>query len=93
MLSVFKNINFKDSVSSITPCDVLLFCHDADRGVTLNQLPYSPLMDSLGDELKAEDIVASQYLCLGPSSPVHWHTIIRLHITAAIFGHYFKTSF
>lgn len=64
MLSVFKNINFKDSVSSITPCDVLLFCHDADRGVTLDQLPYSPLMDSLGDELKARG-----YCCQSVSLP------------------------
>ena len=64
MLSIFKNINFKDSVSSITPCDVLLFCHDADRGVTLNQLPYSPLMDSLGDELKARG-----YRCQSVSLP------------------------
>ena len=53
MLTLFKNINLKDSVSSITACDVLMFCHDADRGVTLSQLPYSPLMDSLGDELRA----------------------------------------
>lgn len=69
MLSVFKNINFKDSVSSITPCDVLLFCHDADRGVTLNQLPYSPLMDSLGDELTARG-----YRCQSISLP--WSKLI-----------------
>ena len=42
-----KTVNFKDTSKNLKKCDVLLFCHDADRGVTLNNKAYSPLIDSV----------------------------------------------
>ena len=49
-----KTVNFKDTSKNLKKCDVLLFCHDADRGVTLNNKAYSPLIDSVQDKLKIE---------------------------------------
>ena len=49
-----KTVNFKDTSKNLKKCDVLLFCHDADRGVTLNNKAYSPLIDSVRDKLEAE---------------------------------------
>jgi len=49
-----KTVNFKDTSKNLKKCDVLLFCHDANRGVTLNNKAYSPLIDSVQDKLKIE---------------------------------------
>lgn len=49
-----KTVNFKDTSKNLKKCDVLLFCHDADRGVTLNNKAYSPLIDSVQNKLKIE---------------------------------------
>lgn len=53
-----RRINLKDSLSSLRHADVLLFCHDADRGVALNGKAYSPLLDSIRD-----DLVERGYTC------------------------------
>jgi hypothetical protein len=42
---------FYSDLSKATVCDVLLFCHDNDRGLILNNSSYSPLIDSIFDEL------------------------------------------
>ncbi|MFT0849637.1 hypothetical protein VRY85_02500 [Achromobacter sp. F4_2707] len=47
-----RHINIKDTSKKIKKCDVLLFCHDADRGVDLNGKAYSPLIDSFREELE-----------------------------------------
>ena len=49
-----KTVNFKDTSKNLKKCDVLLFCHDVGRGVTLNNKAYSPLIDSVQDKLKIE---------------------------------------
>ena len=49
-----KTVNFKDTSKNLKKCDVLLFCHDADKGVTLNNKAYSPLIDSVQNKLKIE---------------------------------------
>ena len=50
--ALYTNINFNDSTSRLTACNVLLFCHDADRGIKLNGKAYSPLMDSVKEDLE-----------------------------------------
>ncbi len=45
-------IRFNDTTKRICPCDVLLFCQDVDRGISLNKKAYSPLMDSVRDDLE-----------------------------------------
>lgn len=47
---------FYSEISKIKKCDVLLFCHDVDRGLTLNGLAYSPLIDSIYEEFTREKI-------------------------------------
>lgn len=50
-----KTVNILDTSYELTSCDFLLFCHDGHRGVTLNNQPYSPLMDSLKDEIEEKN--------------------------------------
>lgn len=45
-----KNL-FLSEYWKLTKCDVLLYCHDNDRGLNLNKKAYSPLIDSVRDEL------------------------------------------
>lgn len=47
---------FYSEISKINRCDVLLFCHDADRSLTLNGLAYSPLIDPIYEELASKNI-------------------------------------
>jgi hypothetical protein len=51
---------FYSEISKINRCDVLLFCHDVDRGLTLGGLAYSPLIDSIYEELTREKIKCQQ---------------------------------
>lgn len=64
LIEILKSINFKDNINSITPCDVLFFCHDVDRGITLNNQAYSPLIDSIKDDLESKG-----YKCLSIAHP------------------------
>lgn len=54
VFSTLRNINLKDTSHTIKPCDFLLFCHDVDRGVSINRKAYSPLIDSLKDEIEKQ---------------------------------------
>lgn len=51
--SIFKAISFKDTSDAIVACDVLLFCHDVNRALTLNGQAYSPLLDSVKEEIES----------------------------------------
>lgn len=68
-LSVLTKINFKDTSSAIYLCDILLFCHDVDRGTSLNNKAYSPLIDSVKDQFEE-----AGYSCLSIAHP--WSKII-----------------
>lgn len=52
-LGIIKEINLKNNISRIEKCDFLLLCRDANRGVSLNGKAYSPLLDSVQDELNS----------------------------------------
>jgi len=52
IINKFRRIRFSDSISRLKKCDVLLFCHDADRGIELGNKAYSPLIDSMRAELE-----------------------------------------
>lgn len=54
--SQLKPHYFYSEISKIKRCDVLLFCHDVDRGLTLNGLAYSPLIDSIYEEFTRNKI-------------------------------------
>lgn len=54
--SQLKPHYFYSEISKINRCDVLLFCHDVDRGLILNGLAYSPLIDSIYEELANKNI-------------------------------------
>lgn len=68
-LNLLKVINFKDTINEIQSCDVLLFCHDADRGTSLNNKAYSPLIDSIKDKFEE-----AGYSCVSIAHP--WSKII-----------------
>ncbi len=63
---ILKRVVFWSEVlsASITPdnwkhldrCDVLLVCHDANRGYDYGGQAYAPLLDSLGDSLKQKGL-------------------------------------
>lgn len=56
LVNFFKIIDFSDTTKLLMPCDVLLFCHDVDRGVTLDNKAYSSLLDSTREELEARGL-------------------------------------
>ncbi|MBF4521108.1 hypothetical protein IS511_07975 [Acinetobacter towneri] len=69
ILNIFKIINFQDTFNEISSCDVLFFCHDVNRGVTLGNKAYSPLIDSVRQELEQKG-----YKCLTIANP--WSKMI-----------------
>ncbi|WP_313433283.1 hypothetical protein [Stutzerimonas nitrititolerans] len=52
-----KEFNLDDGYANIGSCDILFYCHDANRGVNLNGQAYSPLIDSLKDRFDAQGYV------------------------------------
>lgn len=52
IVKTISGINLKDSLKTLDSCDVLLFCHDADRGLSLNGKAYSPILDSVREDLE-----------------------------------------
>lgn len=52
IIKILRDINFKDSINDLKECDILFFCHDVDRSIVLNNRAYSPLIDSIRDELE-----------------------------------------
>lgn len=83
--AILKAILIPDSIDRLVQCDVLLFCHDVDRGISLNGKAYSPLIDSLKEELEKRCLkcqtIAHPYSVLtgenGHSAPV---SINRIYI-------------
>lgn len=59
MYKSVKNISFYDNSFKIDEVDFLLFCHDANRGIQLEGKAYSPLIDSLKDEIEAKGLKSS----------------------------------
>lgn len=53
---------------NLTKCDVLFFCHDADRPISLSGRAYAPLIDSLREEFERKG-----YKCI---SIAHFGSII-----------------
>lgn len=53
-LRIFQVINLKDSKSAIRKCDILLLCHDDDRGLSLGGKAYSPILDSFKEHLESQ---------------------------------------
>lgn len=71
-LSKLKGIKFSDTTNLLRTCDVLFFCHDVDRGVSLNNKAYSPLIDSVRDELEEQG-----YTCVSIAHP--WSRLTGKH--------------
>ena len=50
---VFRTLfRFNDPAVHIHPCDVLFFCQDVNRGISLNNQAYSPLIDSVREDFE-----------------------------------------
>jgi len=47
----------QDNWQSLTKCDVLLVCHDNDRGYTYRNQAYAQLLDSLGDLIRQKGLI------------------------------------
>ena len=52
LIDLIRMIDFSDTTRSLKSCDVLLFCHDVDRSITLGDKAYSALLDSVKDGLE-----------------------------------------
>ncbi len=52
LVQFIGNINIRDSSKSITKSEVLIFMHDNDYGLKLEERAYSPLMDSLRENIE-----------------------------------------
>ncbi|WP_333614601.1 hypothetical protein [Psychrobacter sp.] len=68
-LNTLKEVNFNDTSKLIKPCDVLLFGHDVNRGIALNNKAYSPLLDSIRDEFERKG-----FSCITVAHP--WSRIV-----------------
>jgi hypothetical protein len=76
-------------------CDVLLFCHDADRSLELNGRAYSPLIDSIREELQSYGltcaVVAHPFsLLIGKKATGDPISLNRSHLALSIFGRFFN---
>lgn len=49
---ILKAILIPDGIYRLAQCDALFFCHDVDRGISLDGKAYSPLLDSVRQELE-----------------------------------------
>ncbi|UNK38234.1 hypothetical protein MNR02_00535 [Shinella sp. H4-D48] len=87
-----KRINFDDDLSRLTNADVLLVCHDADRGLTIGGKAYSPLLDSVRERLeqagRSSCVVAWQFSRLtGHRAHGSPHALNRSYLVATILSH------
>ena len=57
LIDRFRRLQWTDDLKDLTSCDVLFFCHDVDRGVSLRNTAYSPLIDSVREELEAHGLI------------------------------------
>ncbi len=57
LLNLLKEINFKDSSKNLKSCDVICFCHDVDRSISFRGSAYSPLIDSVREDLEKRGLV------------------------------------
>ncbi|WP_124681827.1 hypothetical protein [Candidatus Viridilinea mediisalina] len=60
-LEQFRAILIPDTFKKLKRCDVLLCCHDANRGETLEGLAYSRLLDSVAEELMHKGLHCAQF--------------------------------
>ena len=59
LMSTIKNIitcELRDSIDSLEDCDVLFFCHDFNRSLNVSGKAYSPLIDSVKEDLEARGL-------------------------------------
>lgn len=68
-LQVINKLNLEDDIDSIEHSCFLLLCGDANRGITLNGQAYSPLIDSLKDEIESHG-----YTCITIAKP--WSRLV-----------------
>lgn len=54
VFKLLREVRIDSSIKSIKSSDILLFCHDTNRGIKLANTPYSPLIDSLKDEFEKD---------------------------------------
>jgi hypothetical protein len=47
---------FKNEINFLKECDILFFCHDDDRGLSINKQAFSPLLDSVFIEMTNEGL-------------------------------------
>lgn len=64
IINYLKNVNFEDNLDTLTVCDVLFFCADANRGIQLNNRAYSPLLDSVRENFEKKG-----YKCITIAHP------------------------
>lgn len=69
---ILRRINLNDDTRRLKDCDVLFFCHDVDRGVSLNGKAYAPLCDSV-----REYCVSKGLRCITIAHPWSKHTGAR----------------
>jgi hypothetical protein len=62
-----KTIMVKDGISMLRKTDVLLICHDVDRGVNFRGKAYSPLIDSVREDFESRGLH-----CLVIAHPWSW---------------------
>jgi hypothetical protein len=69
-INKLSQINFSNSFYNLKKCDVLFFCHDVDRGLSLNGLAFSPILDSVRMDFETRGL-----RCLTISHP--WSILIN----------------
>ncbi len=55
-LLLLLNLDYSNEIENIDICDVLLFCHDVDRPISLSGKAYSPLLDSVREDFESRGL-------------------------------------
>jgi hypothetical protein len=66
-ISFLYNLDYSYHIGRLEPCDVLLFCHDADRPLDLNGKAYSPLIDSVREDFESRGLSCRTFAHFGSS--------------------------
>ena len=67
LLTILHGLVKPNGLKKLDICDVLLFCHDVDRSISLRGKAYSPLLDSIREDFESRGLLCSSIAHYGSS--------------------------
>ena len=93
IIQIYK-ADYKDGLNQLDKRDVVFFCHDNDRPLTLRNKAFSPLVDSLRNDFESRGLkccsiahpLSSLVMCKGYGEPVSFNfAYLRYKVLKKIF--------